>query len=426
MRGAIKSGELDFVKYLQKLGHAWPDNACDKIIRAGNTAMLEYALQTGCKVPELASKVAASNGHLGCLRLLHEKGMPWDEFTSATAARHGHLHCLQYAHENGCRWFRADQPHNFDFGFGHVYASSSEEEDNRYEDDSDDDLEGDDGWEGKLKRDICIIAAFHGQLECLQYAHQQGVPLSQRVLKAAARHPNGLECLKYAHQHGLRLTHPLCVTAVANQNIDMLQYLHENGCVSDSRAYLGALKCTTFECLKYLHENGCPWNSKVCRMAAMHGAGDMVLYLLRNGCPPDGFIWLLPGEYFDQVLDCFVEQRWPWELTWQASVYVAKSNNIAHMDRLIEGGCLWHPQTTLECVNNLEMMELEDYYECPWHEDTCEKAALNGSLKCLKYAYAKGAPLPVGICERLTEALGSSGRAQTKACLEFVKEHYSS
>ena len=55
----------------------WDENTCVGAVKTGNVNILKYA---------------------------HENGCPWNEIVCAHAARYGHLKCLQYAHENGCPW----------------------------------------------------------------------------------------------------------------------------------------------------------------------------------------------------------------------------------------------------------------------------------------------------------------------------------
>lgn len=281
MLSATECGVLDFVKYFRKRGYPWPDHTCDIICQTGNVPVLEYAIQEDCLITSEAAAVAAGQGYIACLQLLHANNAPWDAKTTSAAAKGGHLNCLKYAHENGCPWLCSEEEPDSGYLFETYDEASdygsSEEGDNQSFAEGDDyeqddlgtganlienvndhdevisgsdtdsdpifDMDADDGldvaslhtadyarmpdssnYNKRLEdgmNNICTIAAVHGNLECLEYAHRHGVVLQPMTIKAAARHPNGLECLKYAHQQGLPLTHFLSLNAAVNGNLVM-------------------------------------------------------------------------------------------------------------------------------------------------------------------------------------------------------------
>ena len=49
-----------------------------------------------------------------------------------------------------------------------------------------------------------------------------------------------------------------CWRMAQNGNLELLQFLHENGCPWNERTCSEAARNDHFECLKYEHENGCP------------------------------------------------------------------------------------------------------------------------------------------------------------------------
>ena len=363
MLSAIECCVLDFVKYFRTRGYPWPDHTCDIICQTGNVMVLEYAIQEDCLITADAAAVAAGLGYIACLQLLHANNAPWDAKTTSAAAKGGHVNCLKYAHENGCPWLCSEEEPDSGYLFetydeASDYGSSEEVsfaegdyeqddigtganpvENGNYHDevnsgsdtDSDPifDMDADDGldvaslhtadyarmpdssnYNKRLEdgmNNICTIAAVHGNLECLEYAHRHGVVLQPMTIKAAARHPKGLECLKYAHQQGLPLTHFLSLNAAFNGNLEMLQYLHTHGC---------------------------PWDSRVCCAAAYKigksssTACTVVLFLLRNGCAPSSDIWDFTGDEFHQILQCFLELGLPWSATPEATLRAARVNNL--------------------------------------------------------------------------------------------------
>ena len=58
-----------------------------------------------------------------------------------------------------------------------------------------------------------------------------------------------------------------CAEMAQNGNLELLQFLHENGCPWDVRyLFLNAARNGHLECLKYAHENGCPWDEELVLM----------------------------------------------------------------------------------------------------------------------------------------------------------------
>ena len=410
MNVAIESGFISIVKYFLQLGHPWPDTACATAVEAGHTAMLKFAIESGCTMPSEASTIAAAKGYLACLKLLHEKGAIWTIATTAAAARGGHLDCLQYSHENGCPWL-SNKKHPDDMDFEIELE--------------DDDEEVPSGEMENGENNICTIAAGNGHLDCLQYAHNEGVPLQPRTVAAAAWRYNGLECLKYVHQQGLPLVGDLFDDCVQNDDIEMMKYLHEQGCQWNEHVFRVAAQEGSVECVKYMHENGCPWNEQVCEMAAKRHDLEMVLYLLSNGCPPSNNIWSFTDNDFLQVLQCFVQLGLPWSVTPQATKCAAVSDNIEGLNLLLKSGCPWWESTTFELVieNNYKMLQFVHDNGCPWHPYTSEFAALAGALECLQYAHTHGAPIAPPTCSVLLPRCISKAKRRYFECFKYAHEY---
>ena len=87
---------------------------------------------------------------------------------------------------------------------------------------------------GNLNGDITAYASYHGHLDCLRYAHENGCPWYEFTTSNSSG-KGYFECLKYAH---------------------------ENGCPWDKDTILFSAYKGHFDCLKYAHDNGCPWNER--------------------------------------------------------------------------------------------------------------------------------------------------------------------
>ena len=76
-----------------------------------------------------------------------------------------------------------------------------------------------------------------------------------------------------------------CSKMAEKGNLELLQFLHENGCPWDEETCTRAAQYGHLECLKYAHENGCPWHEDTCAYATSRGHLDCLQYAHENGCP---------------------------------------------------------------------------------------------------------------------------------------------
>ena len=126
MQIAARSGHVDMMKHLHKLGISYPitiyqgaisltvvihlravgcnwhPSNCVHFAARNQLNCLVYAHENGCLWDAKVCAAAACYGHLRCLQYAHEQGCAWDEKTMNCAARYGHLECLKYAHKLGC------------------------------------------------------------------------------------------------------------------------------------------------------------------------------------------------------------------------------------------------------------------------------------------------------------------------------------
>ena len=111
------------------------------------------------------------------------------------------------------------------------------------------------------KERFCAEMAQNGNLELLQFLHENGCPWDIRTCSWAALYGH-FECLKYAHEKGCPWDEWTCSWAAEYGHLECLIYAHENGCPwHESTCSSSALK-GHFDCLKYAHENGCPGSSE--------------------------------------------------------------------------------------------------------------------------------------------------------------------
>lgn len=376
---AVNCEILNIVKYLLKKGLSWPKNACDNIVMTGNVGILAYALETGCVLSGTECYTAARYGNLRCLKYLHEVlRCPWNELTPYNAVLGGHLDCFVYAHEHGCPW-----------------NTSTEESEMPLNE--------------LCYSNICTIAVVNDEVECLKYAHSQGVPFIRSLLGVIYVHQNSNTlCFEYAREQGAAWTSGLYERAIVKNNFTLLQYLCDNGCPWD-----GADNCTTaveyrrLKHLQYLHEKGCPWSAETCAMAVEMGHTDILLYLLRNDCPLCSHLWTLnPCDAFEDVVQCFVESGYTWDLTPAAILDCLLKTNFNGLKLLIENGCPWYPDAfnVIIYYENFEMFKWVRALGAPWPEQVCLWLAEKGLIDWLQYAHTHGAAISPDTCERLLQS----------------------
>ena len=143
------------------------------------------------------------------------------------------------------------------------------------------------------KERFCARMALNGNLELLQFSHENGCPwvcyseddgeIFEGAVDNAAKNGH-LECLRYVHENGCPWEYETCSYAAENGHLECLKYAHENGCPWDWETCEGAALNGHLECLKYAHENGFPWDEKTCSNAAENGHLACLKYAHENGC----------------------------------------------------------------------------------------------------------------------------------------------
>ncbi|SPN79600.1 Ankyrin repeat-containing protein [Cedratvirus Zaza IHUMI] len=107
--------------------------------------------------------------------------------------------------------------------------------------------------------DVCKHAAFHGQMEILQWAHEKEFYWNEDTCELAARGGH-LEILKWCREQGCRWDEETCFMAAHFRHLDVLEW---------------AL------------DNGCPCDERVCMYAARGGHLDVLIWCIERGYTPD-------------------------------------------------------------------------------------------------------------------------------------------
>jgi len=171
----------------------------------------------GCVIdqPRWFCRKVALTDKLELLKWIREeKKCEWDERTLNVAAILGNLDMIKYCVANGCPV---------------------------------------DEW-------ACAHAAYHGDLECLKYLHEEGnAPWDWRAAAMAAEHGH-LHILEYLFERKYDKYGAAVFVAARNGHLDCLKYLHETAKVPfwDEDAIKNAHKNNQHECLQYLLDKNCP------------------------------------------------------------------------------------------------------------------------------------------------------------------------
>jgi hypothetical protein len=249
-------------------------------------------------------------------------------------------------------------------------------------------------WDFPLSR----IAAIHGQLQVLQFLHEDGYPLDVIICYWAAKGGNW-RCLQYAHEHGFVWEATTCSIAADGGHLDCLQYAHEHGCPWNAGTCSYAAYSGHLDCLQYAHEHGCAWCSETCFEAAEGGHLDCLQYAHEHGCPWDGRTGssAASGGHLD-CLQYAHEHGCPWDAG--TCSYAAKGGHLDCLQYAHERGCLL---VDIVCYyaargGHLDCLQYAHEHRCTWDALTCSSAAEGGHLDCLQYAHEHGCPLDLTWC----------------------------
>jgi len=299
-----------------------------------------------------------------------------------------------------------------------------------------------------------------GCMTIVQYlCEEQQVEVTVNELAMAAT-VDRVECLQYLHSLGHPLTSELAHIATCCGRSNVLNYLHQNGIEMDEE--MAAIAATTgrVECLRYcLDVSSFPViGSALPRLLAAAAWGGMVTTL--------EFLWTRFAEYTtvaenEWVVLFYAAQRGHTDVLKfghshqfaafhehaSAAILVAKvvcAGKVQCLDYLYSVGLTGAAEDVsravvkghLQCVryllahncpftinicyascehNQLDVLQWAHENGQPWHRDCCHIAASKGHLECLKYAREHGCPWG----ENLSVYAAC---APTADCLRYVVE----
>ena len=137
-----------------------------------------------------------------------------------------------------------------------------------------------------MSENICMHAASGGNIDCLVYVHENGAPMTDDVIKSAASYGH-IECAEYAHANGARLKDDAVLAAIVNGHVNFLEFAHTNGFAFACLMCRVAASRRQVGCLKFMHEIGVKFSVGVAIQAAFTGDLGLLKYVHEIGAPID-------------------------------------------------------------------------------------------------------------------------------------------
>ena len=186
---------LDCIKLIVNHGYILPNDSYEFALKYCNTNFFTYAYEQGCKW----------NNNIICCR----------------AAAYDNLECLKYAHEHG----------------------------------------------GVLTYSVYFNLILNKNYNCYEYARNNQCQIDALLYRLVMCRGD-LDDLKRVHEvcdghDGCLWDAYFCSGIVKTGNLDMLQYAHENGCPWNSWTCFNAAKFGQLDCLKYAHERRCHYDKNI-------------------------------------------------------------------------------------------------------------------------------------------------------------------
>ena len=221
----------------------------------------------------------------------------------------------------------------------------------------------------RTRSSLCEVAARHGSVEILRWAHQAGYTFDSTTC-AAASHGGHEDACAWLRCHGCTWDASSTTAAAAAGRVAMLRWLRDEGCPFTAAACTAAAGGGHCDALELLHQEGCPCNASACAAAAAGGHLAALRLLRAYGC------------------------QWSAATCQQA----AEGGHLAVLEWASEAGCPLDALTcyAAACGGQLEVLQWLRARGCPWSALTCQGAAQGGHLLVLQWARRNGCPWDSG------------------------------
>lgn len=234
---------------------------------------------------------------------------------------------------------------------------------------------------------VCEIAARHGQLDCLKYAHKNGVELGDSWHEAMTG--GHLDCLKYIIENDGRTKIEPFECTITDKQFECLKYAIEAG--YDYKRLNLSIVSNNLQHTKYLRELGIEWDDYYPTDTIKANNLECFDYAISNGCPYN------LGELFEQAAQI--------NLSWVKKIFKLGAKitqrvvtNAIYTDKLDTLKWIYEQNPDhlrFKCciyVQSLDCLKFLYEHGGEWGEQFCDNARVDGRYDLLKYAQEHGCP----------------------------------
>jgi len=248
---------------------------------------------------------------------------------------------------------------------------------------------------------LCLAAAEHGQLECLEYLfphNSDNLPVQMKICECAATH-HQVACFQYMCTPFMPLVPLVLHYACQSGNLECLK--HAFACVQHSHSThndtweLGHFYDIIFggsvECIEYAFAMDCPMvPAQAARTAAQCGNVAVIECLLIHGVTFQNTAAFAARKGHLEALQCLRSL----DSAWGDVVIAQEAARGGHLN------CLQYAH-----VNG-----------CVWDKSVTEAAAQHNKLSCLQYLHEQGCPWDA-------QALRLAGYYNAQDCMDYLMKH---
>ncbi len=437
---AVNQGYFDLVKWGNSHQLIKREELCALAAANGRLDILQWAKENGYPWDKRTCENAAAGGHLEVLQWARKHGCPWDEKTLIRAAANNQMIVYKWATNNECPvnesqvlQAAADNGH---FDLVKTLLALGYPPSNRFCLEAAKkgqleivkllyDLVKPEGWS-----ELNFQAAINGHLDLFKWLFPQRSNLKADLLSQTALHGR-LEVLQWLKDNSSLLppgcswdSTLICASAAAAKNghLKILQWARANDCPWDEQTCSEAASAGHFEVLKWAVENGCPWDqSFICKNAATFGQLEMLQWARAKGCPwgQETCNAAVKGGHFE-VLKWAIASGCPYSVHQCFDIVTGFPENSQRHEEIFQ---FLDTSARIAATGDLEALKAAIAQGYPWLDtEACYRAAKNGHLAILEWAFQNGHRVPsfqicrgaaeggfVNILQAVQKTLGQDG-----------------
>jgi hypothetical protein len=391
---AAGSRHFDVVKFLHKHGCLLNELAACEAARVGSLEILKYCIENSFPRNYLKQNFgsaltyrAASSGHLLVLQYLHENGYGMDSNVTYVASLYNHLDCMKYALDNGCI---SSWAYGGGF-FGNIEAIQ---------------LYLDKGFpKHGWKTLACQNAAKLGDLQMLKWAHDNGAPWNDAIMKAIAK--GSLSCVQYMVENGVQIENTVTIIG----SVQVLAYLVEctTAKIDTSEIYQDATKSMDKEMLAYLSSRSFVKPASLALTAAETGNFEFFKWCieeLKFDTSPIMNTTIIPFDIFGAALGNYDIMKYVVEKILGPNIqpYSWYVDNVLHYYPDVRIWRLMYDLEKFEMTDSLlhnaaargtpELLEWLTECGAKFEEEHVASAVVGNNLACMAFLIKQGCKLP--------------------------------